>query len=229
MENYCKIITLVFFVLSCNSKNTKQINSDFSNVKYEYDVYKHMNYIGDIYQQNDSIFFSIKCIYCDNHNQIISFQQAQIDSFEFVDLALIVDVQSFRLLGIKNEEKAQIRNKYYLGGRMNAYYIDSKNIYAFVDKDIPEFRLLGSTNDLKIWGGDYIQVKSKIYSGGKLMKDIDLATFKTMDLFPNAKTEWQYTIALDKNNVYFNDKKLSKDDFIRIFGNNQEIEAKYFK
>ncbi len=231
MENYCKIIIILLFIGSCNLENTKQINSNFANVELEY--LEKSKYIGGLHLQNDTVMFSIKSVNCNDdqkHNGLVSFNKIQTDSSHFVDLALIIDTQSFRLLGIKKEEMDKIRNEYHQNGRMNAYYIDKKNVYAFVDKDIPEFNLLGSIKDLIILGGNYIQVGSKIYADGKLLKDVDVGTFKTMDLLPDDdRLQWYYTVGLDKSNIYYNEKKMSKADFIRIFGDKTEIGEKYFK
>lgn len=224
MENKIKIVILisfVFFFTCC----TQQKNSELNNSEISFGL---RQYFGKVLCENENFIFEVPCIYCLDEKPIRFINVKTINN-DTLYLRNVIDTSSFRLLGLDSFEKEKIRNRFYLDGRMLCYYRDKNNLYAFLDKENPEFLLLGLWKDVILLGGNYIRIKNRIYSKGLFIPHADLETFHTMDIpqFHN-KSEWSVTVGLDKNHIYLDEKIMDKLCFNKIIFSNDSLKNIYF-
>lgn len=237
MENKIKIIVFVaFIVLSCSRENNnshqQQNTNDIQveNLESVYQGYFSNGYIGKIVYQDEQMCFKVKYSHCIKiGEEFITAKLTTIDG-HIIDIKEIVDTTTFRIVGLSVEEKNSINNAYYLGGRMNCYYKDKNNLYAFLDNENPEYLILGSWKDVSLLGGNYLKIKHRIYSKGIHIPQADVATFHTLNIGQfHRKSEWSITVGLDENYIYFNEKIMDFKMFKDVIGTNDSLKQIYFK
>lgn len=230
MENKIKITFYFFFLLqifSCierNKSETQKVGNNNKLLKNEF-----LQFTGRIVKQKDSSFFEIRELKYEEPNKLI-FSHVTTTNNDRLLISKTIDSSSFHLLGLFEEEANKINNPFYLNGRMLAYYRDKKNIYAFINKDTPQFILLGRWEKTELLGGNYLRVENRIFSNGFVIPDADSSSFHTLKTWPaHLKTEWSFTIGLDKKHLYSDEKIMDIKMFNRFFYKSDSLRQIYFK
>jgi hypothetical protein len=236
MENKSKIVlilSLVLLVICCKDKKKQTITEQLQiNGVITYNL-------GRLYIENNQLTFEAQfCLHSDfkEKSNFYVMNGSKIKFTKLIDLNLdtislgkIVDSDTFHLLGLDDEEKQKIRNPYYFDGRMYSYYADKNFTYVFADKSNPEFKVIGESDKAVFIGGDYLKLGVKIYSNGIEVKGVDCNSFKSFEVHDKYRLQYINTIGSDKKHLFWHEKIMTKNEFIRILAPNDSLEKKYFR
>ena len=130
----------------------------------------------------------------------------------------IIDIKSFDLLYNDDNVKKQVNNEFYLRDGNDYYFKDKNYIYMYKDdstdeNNFPFFFIAGKSNNYKVLGGAYLQIKNIIYCKGEVLKEADVKTFKTVKM-QRRDSEWSITVGLDKRNIYLYNRKIEKSQLL---------------
>lgn len=159
----------------------------------------------------------------------IYFKKVIDQNKDTLEISKVVDFESFIWVGKSGEDQKLIRNNYYLNGKMDNFYKDKVNFFYYNDSETPSFFIMGKTQDVKLLGGAYLQIKSQIYYKDLKLNNVDIKSFHTFDIEFNTPTEWMQTIGLDNNNIYIYDKAINLQEFNRRMGDYDSLRLIYFK
>lgn len=235
MENQKKVtnfLLLLILLVSCSNephKKEDQVidNDPLSAIKL---------YLGSIENNGSERTFQVRSIfstvtevkgYFSIDDNVAQFQSLINQYGDTLEVHETIDSESFAIVGLSENEKRKIRNPYFFDGRMQCYYYDLANFYTYLDKESPQFLLLGKTNEAELLGGHYVQVVDQVFSQGIKMDSVDVSSFHTMEVWQEG-TEWYRTIGLDKYHMYVNEKKLTKERFEKIIAPNDSLKKIYF-
>jgi len=202
MENTKKIVGIylvLLFFISC----TYSIKNKNYLIKKKNELYfKHRTFSTQIkqegsFKEEDTVFF--KNVY---------YEGKMISNKE------IIDPGSFDLLYNDSSMKNQVNNEFYLRGGNDYYFKDKNYIYMYRDDitkedNFPFFFVAGKSNNYKVLGGAYLQIKDEIYCKGELLNEADVKTFKTAKMRLQ-HSEWFITIGFDKRKIYLENRKIDK-------------------
>ena len=98
--------------------------------------------------------------------------------------------------------------------RIKFYYYDKNYIYFHNWAPIyfPDLNAIPSTSKkLTLFHGDYVSTDNKVYFKSKLVKNVDIKTFKVTNKSKNG-----FYFAYDKNKFYYKDLTITKKIFYEI-------------
>lgn len=221
MENTKKIITILFIFISSISCKNKEVvqSSDKKNnaIKSPNLIIKtSKGYVLQLkdFNSSDNEFYTVK--------KITNLKN------ELVKIKDIIDFDTFENLTNTSDYKSIVKNEYYLNTPIHNYFIDKNYvfIYSYLDGN-NSFYISGLKKDLKILGGSYIKVKDSLYSYGDVLTDVDLGSFKTIDVTRN-RSEWKATLGIDNKYIYSGNQILTKEVAEKKFYIKDSIMKKYY-
>lgn len=209
MENSKKIVfcsILLSLVLGCN-KNIK-------NTSY-------------IFFLNDTLCFKYYNI---NIGDTILLKEVDVNG-EKKSLSSTIDVTTFDLLVNNMDDSIAIRNPYYIQNKNLNIFRDKYYLYFLIDssQNSGSLKLICKTKDYKVLGGNYLKINNQIYNSIKKLQNVDVSTFKTIDVFRD-RSEWLATLGIDKNYVYIGNRVLEKENAYQFhFSLNDSLYSSYFR
>lgn len=148
-----------------------------------------------------------------------------IDDNLIKDLEEVLDETTFDLLYDFKEDSLKINNIYYKHNPITTYYKDKYNIYFLTDTILVN---MGKNSEYKILGGAYLKLNNKIFWNAKEIKNVDIRTFHTINIF-REKSEWLKTVGLDKNYIYNGNVVMNETMFEKLYWNNTDsLRKQYF-
>jgi hypothetical protein len=210
MENTKKIIVSYFISLILVSCQSKVRNSEL------------------LIQQNDSLF--LKFYNISQHDTTIVKHIIKED--KITDLKTIIHPSSFDILANFEEDSLAIRNPYNLQktNKNQFLYRDKNFLYFLIDTGVgnEHLKYMCKIPDYQLLGGDYIKIGSNVYYSVKLIQNIDVKSFKTIDVVRH-KSEWETTLGIDKYNVYIGNKVLPRESSYQYyFSSKDSVYSQYF-
>jgi hypothetical protein len=232
MKSILYLFSLIFLV-GCTNDTFKI--KDLHTINNEKMSFSTSRYIGRIVTKDSIRVFQVLSVFSNGQkrndyfsveNNSVEFHRLINQNGDTLSVHEIIDHETFNVVGMTEAEKRLIRNHSCFGGNMNVYYYDQANFYAFLDREFPEFLLLGATDETYLLGGDYVRVGDKLFSAGVQMDSVDIKSFHTMEIWRGG--DRFSTIGLDNKHIYFNEDIMSETSFERIIAPNDSLRKIYF-